>query len=289
MGKLLIAYFSGTGNTAYVASLLGQRLSSSFEVVLREMTEVTEDDVGKADCLGLGFPVHAFNAPEVFYRWVKGLKNVRGKKVFAFSTSGEGLRQNDVPFSYLAALLKRKGAVLISARRYVMPYDIIFRVEEAMASTMVRYAGLLSAYQAAEIARMEEFAVPRNTLRRIVSFLFRIEWPYARFQGKRMKVDENGCSRCGLCASNCPVGNIRLEEGKVVFSRKCTMCMRCVMNCPRDCIRLFLLDSWRVNGSYDYRKLANGDYPFPCLSRKTKHAWLYYSYYRDLDELLGRY
>ena len=43
---------------------------------------------------------------------------------------------------------------------------------------------------------------------------------------------------CGLCAKNCPMGNLKVENGKVVSLDKCTMCYRCISSCPKQAITL---------------------------------------------------
>lgn len=43
----------------------------------------------------------------------------------------------------------------------------------------------------------------------------------------------SGCTRCGICEANCPVGAI--SGGKA--GSKCIRCLRCVTNCPQHALR----------------------------------------------------
>ena len=44
------------------------------------------------------------------------------------------------------------------------------------------------------------------------------------------------CVGCGRCAAVCPLGNIKLRDGKPVWSSNCTHCMACINLCPREAI-----------------------------------------------------
>lgn len=50
-------------------------------------------------------------------------------------------------------------------------------------------------------------------------------------------VYQGGCTECGLCAENCPTGNVRLEGGRPFFDATwCPGCSNCVLSCPEGCL-----------------------------------------------------
>ncbi len=53
-----------------------------------------------------------------------------------------------------------------------------------------------------------------------------------------IRVDRAECVQCGLCESLCPMNNIEIVDGGVVFNGKCTMCYRCFSHCPKKAITI---------------------------------------------------
>ena len=45
------------------------------------------------------------------------------------------------------------------------------------------------------------------------------------------------CVRCGKCVKLCPMNNISILDGALVFSDRCVICMGCYHRCPQKAIR----------------------------------------------------
>ncbi len=56
---------------------------------------------------------------------------------------------------------------------------------------------------------------------------------FSRFSIFKIRMDENVCTSCGLCAVACKAGCIDVKEKKVDFSR-CVACYDCFKACPED-------------------------------------------------------
>ena len=52
------------------------------------------------------------------------------------------------------------------------------------------------------------------------------------------KIDKNACVNCGTCAGMCPVGAIRMVDGKYkIDPSKCVGCGMCANICPMNAIK----------------------------------------------------
>jgi flavodoxin I len=56
--KILIAYFSQTGNTEQIANAIHQEVSGSNEADLAKVEEVSADSIGEYDVVFVGSPIH---------------------------------------------------------------------------------------------------------------------------------------------------------------------------------------------------------------------------------------
>ena len=51
-----------------------------------------------------------------------------------------------------------------------------------------------------------------------------------------MKIDLEKCNGCGLCAKDCPLGIVRLENRKAIIGEGCIACRTCFKVCPREAV-----------------------------------------------------
>ena len=67
-------------------------------------------------------------------------------------------------------------------------------------------------------------------------------------------VDVNKCSSCGLCAKQCPLGGIEMEDGHPVWKKdKCTLCLGWYHRCPEHAIDFMKCSD---NGQYTNIKVG---------------------------------
>ncbi len=259
MDSAIIYVFSGTGNTKKICDLYKAEFEKSgvkttlFELKGDLSSLPSPDDF---DLVGFAYPIHGFNAPHIMLDLAKALpkrKNGDEKKYFVLKSSGEPLRTNDISSIKMRALLKRRGYRQFAEYHYVMPYNMIFRHTDDRATKMWRVAKALAPIEARET--MDETPhMPKGVpFGAFIAWLFRIEQPAMRVNGKLFKVDKEKCVGCNKCVNSCPMGNItRDENGNFRFGGNCLMCTRCSFGCPTDAFDIALLNGWRVNGKYDF-------------------------------------
>ena len=259
--KVVICYFSGTGNTAKIVGKYRECLiehGASVETYAMEnllsdgMSEEFLNRLGEADLLGIGYPVHAFNAPSIVLKFVNSLpKQATKMRAFIVSTSGEPLRLNNISSLKTKALLKRRNYEVTNEYRYCMPYNIMFRHNDTMAYRMWHVAQKLIPLDVLEIVDGKEIKLKGVVCGNFVAWVMRCEHWGGRLNGRRYKVDEK-CAHCQKCINICPTKNITIKDGKMKFGNKCLMCQRCIQLCPKDAIKMGWFNSWKVNGAYTF-------------------------------------
>jgi NAD-dependent dihydropyrimidine dehydrogenase PreA subunit len=151
-----------------------------------------------------------------------------------------------------------------------MPYNIIFRYEDALAKQMYIYMQKTAKEYAHKVIIGTKEKISKNVISLIASFILRIQWPGARLNGKLYSANKK-CTLCLKCVKECPVKNISTKDGGIRFGGNCIMCMRCSMRCPEEAINIGLLRFWVVRGEYDFNELVRDDsLPDNFVNVKTK-------------------
>jgi flavodoxin/Pyruvate/2-oxoacid:ferredoxin oxidoreductase delta subunit len=233
--KSVIFYFSGTGNTWWVADRIKKQLDArniNADTVSIDTVDAKKANwwIKTADLVFFGWPVYFSYAPEPMKRFVDNLLPIeKGKHIHVFCTqavfSGDGAW-------VLRKSFKEKGLIIDSAQHFIMPSNKKVysgdagaakaeSIMEACGSQVDRYVeGLLIGK--ARIMGKNSFAL--GAMQRAPFGMFSKSY-------KRMGVDKTKCTRCGVCAQLCPSGNISMSDYPE-FADKCSHCLRCYAFCP---------------------------------------------------------
>lgn len=249
--KILIAYFSGTGNTYYCAEYLKERLEKDGHgVSLRAMERLAKAEVPGYDILIAGFPVFVFDMPELVKDFFTGLPLTVHRQAYLFGTkgfyAGNALRK-------AAGVLRANGYRISAAADVTMPgSDALVMLREGSS-----FAKKLCAVDFKTIAPLDKLigtlrsdltradgtcsfdrTVPARLPGAILDGVIGPFYPAAKRSLVRKLHADEACTRCGLCEEICPEGNIRLTEQGVRFGENCLLCLRCVNQCPVAAIQI---------------------------------------------------
>lgn len=284
--KAIIYVFSGSGNTLKTANLYKEQFEKNqieTTLVRINIDAKPAEDHTQYDYVGIGYPVHGFNASYNVLDFVKLIaKNPEKKDYFIFHTGGEPLHLNDVSDYKINEMMKRRNFVLTNEYHYAMPYNMIFRHTDARAVQMHEVLEKLAPIEAQEIIDRKPHKYKYHFGGHTMAFLFRIEHPAMKVNGKLFfKIDQEKCIHCGLCVKNCPEHNITMnEDGSFSFGNKCIMCTACSFNCPKDAFNIGMLNGWRVNGKYNIKN--------PDLTQEDTHPnyckKAYEVYFKEAEE-----
>jgi ferredoxin len=236
-----IICFSGTGNTWSIAEQYALAFTQrGREVTLRRLEDVVHTDVSAElasyDLLGLGYPIHAFNAPRLMAEFITHLPRAAGQGVFLFVTAGGSVGG---AFDWAREHLTHLGYTVLHEARYYASNNLCWAGHAPAADRTAQAKRLtwlaVDAQEAvAEIVAGSERHIYANDLVRLLGSHL-VWWLYllgCRFLHWHFSASSQ-CDGCGLCVRTCPTTNIRLADGRLHFGTQCTFCMRCLNVCPQ--------------------------------------------------------
>ncbi len=254
-------YFSGTGNTQAVAKLFANEFhESSAKVDIIKIEDILKSkrtpETRQYDMIGIGYPVHAFNAPRIIFNFIKTLPLSQQKKTFLFKTAGDHFIMGGAT-SMLRGRLKEKGYEVFHESLLVMPANILIKYDDRFSKQLCNRAISLVKTACNEILS-EEVSLQKNSLplRVFAKAVSGLENFGSRFLKLHFKVKKS-CSLCGSCVKRCPMGNIRKSDDKISFGWNCLICMRCFYLCPSKAITLRVLGFIILKDGYKIEKIIN--------------------------------
>ncbi len=236
--RILIVYFSGTGNTKRISDLMQNEFISGgadCRIVAMEdyCLQRLELDLSEVDLVGIGFPVHAMDAPQIVYDFLKLLPQ-KTQNYFLFKTAGSAfIRAGSTRLirHHLAML----GWKLVYEQLFEMPPNAFGTAKPEKVLARYNRCSALAAVTAQDILSGRKHRIREAPMVGLCYAFSRLEKHGAKQSSARWYATGD-CNLCGLCAAKCPAENIRIEEGKLVFGDKCLLCLRCWWICPQRAI-----------------------------------------------------
>jgi ferredoxin len=241
-----IAFFTGTGNSLWVARELAARLDGGLVSIaaLAQRERITL----KADALGIVFPVYYAGLPNLVRRFAERLELSEGAYVFGVATyggaAGDSLRA-------LRRVVERRGRAFYAGFGVHMPQNAFRKPWENRARIYRRAHRRVECIVRRVEARDKGFFYENVPLQLLLTPLH----PWLRRMTTRhleeisqapsglgierlipladwsFAVTES-CTGCETCAQVCPVGNIEMVGGKPVWRHRCENCLACFNWCP---------------------------------------------------------
>ncbi len=227
----MILYFSGTGNSKYIADILAERLGenavSANELI--KSSQTAKQSVGER--LIFVSPVYAWRLPRVFQGFIEK-SGLKGRAYFVI-TCGDSICNAQ---KHLAKFCKKTRLELMGVRQIVMPenYIAMFSVPPKEEIPKLLSTAKAKALSLAESILNEEKLPPvkANLLGKFLSSKL-VNGGFYTFcvSAKKFYATEK-CISCGKCEKACMLNNITVKDGKPVWGNNCTHCMACICGCP---------------------------------------------------------
>lgn len=248
---MIVIYFSGTGNSKYVAS----KFAGKMKAECYSIEEQVDFDycLSHADVIAVCYPIYGSCVPFIMRKFVdKHINEFREKRLIIFCTqmlfSGDGARA-------FARLIPGCDNWVIYAEHFYMPNNIcnffLFPIREREFERKTRATDM----------RLEQVChhIQNGTIKRrgwnsfsaVLGKIQNIAFPKIEEKGKGSFVADRDCIYCGMCVKHCPMHNLELEGSALMQKNNCTLCYRCVNICPQKAATVYL----HAKPHKQYRKL----------------------------------
>ena len=248
---MLALYFSGTGNTKYIAELFSRQMDATC-FSIETVTDFTSK-IKSHDTIAFCYPIYGSRVPLIMREFViKHMADLTGKKLIIFAVqnffSGDGARVFTDMFW--------EGTIeVVYAEHFCMPNNVcnlpFFR--HASKRKIQKYKCRAEIKMSRICNDIKQGIVKKRGFSRFSQWLGNIQG--RAWQGDSKEVDSitgmehknrsgikihDGCKVCNLCVIICPMKNLVYRDGAIKQQDNCTVCYRCMNRCPQKAITVLL-------------------------------------------------
>jgi ferredoxin len=238
---MLMMYFSGTGNSKYIAEAFSRRMGARCHSI--EEQAPFSQMICEEETVAFCYPIYGSRVPKIMRDFaIKHEEPLKSKKTIIFCTqmyfSGDGARA-------FTDIFPKGHLRVIYAEHFLMPNNVcnVFLTPLPSEKTINKY--LVNADRKMQtvcdditngIVRKRGF----NPVSRALGLIQGIPYPaLEKIAMDRVWVDKS-CNGCNLCVTACPVNNFENKDGTIVTKKSCIMCYRCINICPQKAISVYL-------------------------------------------------
>lgn len=238
----MIFYFTGTGNSLYIAKQIEENPLSIPQAIHRRNQEFS------ADSIGIVAPVYGHEVPPMVKDFMKNavFHTDYFYIILTYGNRHGGAAELAKKFCDECGIAVNYINVIMMADNWLPSFDmneqkkIDKKVEENMAEILADLAAHKN--MISEVTDTDHKAH--------LQFLERMGQMPADAWQHLLRVTD-ACVGCGICERVCPSASVRIEEGKAVhIPGNCQTCLACAHACPQKAVQLTIPE---VNPDARYR------------------------------------
>lgn len=232
----MILYFSGTGNSKYVAQRIGEAINDDIVNLFSRIQNKDHTKLISKKAWVIVCPTYAWQIPHIVKNWLEQTPLNGNKDIYFVMTCGSNIANAQ---KYLKELCAYKNMNFKGCMEIVMPenyialfktptkneaLDIIKKAEPKI-DKVIEYIQTTTTIPCPNISVFDKLSSG------LVNDIF---YPMIVHAKKFYTTDQ--CIACGKCVTLCPLSNIHMENRKPVWRDHCTHCMACISYCPTNAI-----------------------------------------------------
>ena len=230
----MVLYFSGTGNSRYVAKKIAEASGDELVSIGQKIKSGDFSEIRSEKPLVFVGPVYAGRLPRVMEDYIRKTKFSGTQRAYFVVTCAQ---TPWVTVQYVEKMCGEKGFALLGFNSVVMPQGYLAGggTQPKEVNDKILKAAEPKIISIAETIRDKQMLAKEQPGKAMMSKVLNPIMYSMMISAKGFRVTDK-CSGCGKCVQRCPLNNIRLANGKPVWGDRCTHCMACIAGCPNEAI-----------------------------------------------------
>ncbi|MGL6106751.1 EFR1 family ferrodoxin [Romboutsia sp.] len=237
----MIFYFSGTGNSLYIAKDIATKQKEEILSISKEMNlnkDVYEYTLKDNEKIVFIFPIYAWAPPKIVLDFINKLKinNYKENYLCSIATCGENIGN---AMDLLSKKLKEKELNLNSGFSLVMPNNYmiagdVFSKEESI--KIIKASDIVLEDINKIISNKEKniLKVAKGPMPQFMTSVINPCFNKFAINSKKFYVNDN-CIGCKICEKVCNTKCITVDKVPS-WGENCTQCLACINYCPKRAI-----------------------------------------------------
>lgn len=236
----MVIYFTGTGNSQYVAEAIADRLEDE---VVKSNDYIKQNKAGNFKSnkpFVFVFPVYLSTIAELFADFIRisEFSNEDGSMSKAYFVA-TCVSEMGASANACKKLCDSKNLEYMGIYQVDMPQNYIafFKMTEEKECIRRQDKALNAADEICNVIKKGEKLDMSMRSGFECWYTGIVEKIYnGSFTGTKNFYVTDECVGCGICEQNCPLNRISMEDGKPRWTGKCVHCMGCINRCPKKAI-----------------------------------------------------
>ena len=252
----MIFYFSGTGNTRFVAQQIAEDIGEELlfipDLIRKEQYKF---EVKEGETVGFCFPTHGWQPPRIVREFISRLK-LKASYCWALTTCGDNMGETmtilNKDLNIIGLQTSATFSVIMPESYVCLPFmytDTEAKERAKIAEARKQLPHIIECIRERKegIEELEKGGTPR-----LYSYVIGEYFNKRMVHDKKFTVDADACIKCGQCAKVCPVDNITGTPPEWNHNGRCTSCLACYHYCPTHAINFGKIT--RKRGQYFFNK-----------------------------------